>query len=144
MWMVILLWVTMATPPWPSTAWGLWVGLDGAGTHAHRGVNTLRGTHTNRFSVNFLSISEVSFHTIKAHLLTMLCYVCCVSTDLHAEQNFCVAAILYHAFAALLQQERNKHCRALQRSDERGGCTFDPCSYLDMRTERAPTRPVHC
>lgn len=32
--MVILLWVTMATPPWLSTAWGLWFGLAGAGTHA--------------------------------------------------------------------------------------------------------------
>lgn len=40
--MVILLWVTMATPPWLSTAWGLWVGLAGAGTHAP--VNT--GAHT--------------------------------------------------------------------------------------------------
>lgn len=32
--MVILLRVTMATPPWLSTAWGLWFGLAGAGTHA--------------------------------------------------------------------------------------------------------------
>lgn len=32
--MVILLWVTMATPPWLSTAWGFWFGLAGAGTHA--------------------------------------------------------------------------------------------------------------
>lgn len=40
MWMVILLWVTMATPPWPSIAWGFWVGLDGATTHREEG-------HTN-------------------------------------------------------------------------------------------------
>lgn len=52
MWMVILLWVTMATPPWLSTAWGLWVGLAGAGTHAP--VNT--GAHTHRL----MRISEIA------------------------------------------------------------------------------------
>lgn len=44
--MAILLWVTMATPPWPSTAWGLWVGLAGAGTHTR--VNAERHTPTEK------------------------------------------------------------------------------------------------
>lgn len=48
--MVILLWVTMATPPSFSTAWGLWVGLAGAGTHAQ--VNTGARTHTHTHTHN--------------------------------------------------------------------------------------------
>lgn len=152
--MVILLWVTMATPPWLSTAWGLWVGLAGAGTHAR--VNT--GAHTG-CCVNTVRV-KMWFLVWCIYLYTCIALNresktapdniaelnCCVRTDLHtaAQSNNTVRwqfSATNLCRTATITKRETLHSAEHTKSR---GTTFDRCSNLDMWAGWAPTSTVLC
>lgn len=101
--MVILLWVTMVTPPWLSTAWGLWFGLAGAGTHArvNAGVDTqvavwkwdcvrVHGVSSMRLRMKqslWTKREDVHLGIAHTHLAILPSYICCVKTCLFTEES---------------------------------------------------------
>lgn len=60
--MEILLWVTIATPRWPSSAWGFWAGLAGARTHAR--VNVEQNTPTEAQTHTYTQRGTQSVKTV--------------------------------------------------------------------------------
>lgn len=92
---------------------------------------------------------NLHLYIIHTQLKILLTSTCCVRVG--ACLLLCCAIILCGGnslspiYAALLQQERENLCSAVQStSQEEGTCTFDPCSYLDMWARWAPTSSVLC